>query len=221
MMGAGNIILKLVPCLVTALTLSGCVGLFIDKYGHVSADSKPVGEDGRAVFMPPDAPSISQGFRPAPPGESVSGVHNGIDIFHASGTPVIAAASGTVISSYFEPFAGRRIKIDHGQDENGLYVRTGYFHLKKRLVKEGDKVIRGQQIGTLGMSGLLAGFPHLHFEVRVGEDPAKGHEFKPMNPHRFWVNGVGVITCFDSTKEWPDTPFQTTYPIPCRGIVWK
>lgn len=205
------------------LVLSGCVGLFIKEYGVAARDDKTVRKDGQAVFISENTPSISQGFRPAPldgPLTRTTSGHNGIDIIGQSGAPVLACASGTVIDAFFDIFYGHRVDIDHGQDKNGRTVRSNYFHLQTRLVEKGHKIRRGQQIGTLGRTGLLAGFPHLHFEIRTA-DPLDPAIFEPVNPHRFWVNGIGVITCYDSTRQWPDTPFGTTYPVPCLGVDFQ
>lgn len=198
------------------LSLSGCVSLFIKPYGYVSADAERVRNDRRPVYMPYNAPSISQGYRPKRVTGGRSG-HEGIDIIDRSGTPVMAAAAGVVIESYFEPLFGRRIEISHGVDERGLPVMSRYLHLEKRLVEKGDIVVRGQQIGRLGRSGLLAGgILHLHYEVRVGSG-----QNNSMNPHRFWAEGVGIVTCFDKNRQWFDLPFNTTYPVPCKGVEWE
>lgn len=199
--------------------LIGCVHLFVKPYGYVSADAERVRPDRRPVFMPYNAPSISQGYKPKrlkSPGKASSG-HEGIDVIERSGTPVIAAASGVVIGSYFEPLFGRRIEIAHGVDEKGSPIMSRYLHLKERLVEKGDVVIRGQQIGVLGRSGLLAGgILHLHYEIRVGSG-----QNNSMNPHRFWADGIGVVTCFDKSRKWYDLPFNTTYPVPCREVDSK
>ncbi len=210
-------------CAAAMITLSGCAGLFIGQYGYVSPDSEKVREDGGTVIMPENAPSISQGYAPQDLEKihsETSYEHEGIDIVGKTGTPVIAPAAGVVIRSYFEPFYGSHIVIDHGKDDNGLYIRSAYFHLNKRLVKKGDHIVRGQQIGTLGSTGLLASFPHLHYEIRVGSKFDQ-FLFGPMNPHRFWVDGVGVVTCFNKNRQWTDKPFRTTYPVPCRGVDWQ
>ena len=216
----GVIVTIVALCSVATLSLSGCVGLLVKPYGFVSYDAEKVREDGGAVFMPENAPSISQGYRPQPAElshQATSSAHEGIDIIGKAGTPVIAPAPGVVLSSYFEPFYGSRVVIDHGKDKNGIYIKSKYFHLKKRLVKNGDKVVRGQQIGTMGRTGLLAaGISHLHYEIRSG-DKVDQYRFEPMNPHKFWVDGVGIVTCFDSSRKWVDKPFRTTYPVPCRG----
>jgi murein DD-endopeptidase MepM/ murein hydrolase activator NlpD len=208
-------------CVVAMLTLSGCIGLLVKPYGFVAFDAEKVRKDGSAIFIPENAPSIIQGYTPKPLEKSQTAAstgHNGIDIYGKTGIPVIAAATGIVINSYYELFYGNRIVIDHGQDENGLFIISRYLHLKKRLVKKGDNVVRGQQIGTLGRTGLQAAFiPHVHYEIRMGVELDQ-FKTEPMNPHRFWVDGVGVVTCFDSSRQWADRLFKTTYPVPCRGV---
>ena len=205
--------------LIGPILLSSCVTMFIKPYGYVSADAERVRLDRRLVNMPYNAPSISQGYKPKrlnALGKASAG-HNGIDIIDKSGTPVLAVASGVVIESYFELLFGRCIEIAHGVDEKGLPVKSRYVHLSERLVEKGDVVVRGQQIGELGRSGILAGgILHLHYEVRVGSG-----QNNSMNPHKFWSDGVGVVTCFDKNRQWDDLPFNTTYPVPCRGVEWK
>ncbi len=191
------------------LLLTSCAHMFIQQHGYIASDTESVRENREKAYIPGNAPSVSQGFKPQKG-------HEGIDIISRKGTPVMAAASGVVIRSLYRPLLGNRIVIDHGKDENGLYILSRYAHLDKRIVEEGDKVIGGQQIGTLGSTGLLAGgFPHLHFELRRGSRPDLSSS-NPINPHLFWVNGVGIVTCFDANKKWPAKPFGTTYPVPCK-----
>ena len=97
--------------------------------------------------------------------------HEGIDFPSESGTPIVAAASGKVIAAEVHPQYGKMIEIDHG---NGLVTR--YAHASALLVKEGDLVVRGQQIARVGTTGRSTG-PHLHFEVRLNG--------APQNPARF------------------------------------
>jgi len=87
--------------------------------------------------------------------------HRGNDLRSPMGNPVKAAADGVVILVGDHYYAGNSVYIDHG---NGMV--TMYFHLSKPIVKEGDKVQRGQAIGLSGMSGRATG-PHLHFSVSV------------------------------------------------------
>ena len=75
-------------------------------------------------------------------------------------TPILATANGTVKKSKKYGTYGNYIEIDHG---NGF--STVYAHLHRRYVKKGEKVNRGQKIGTLGNTGKSTG-PHLHYEVK-------------------------------------------------------
>lgn len=95
--------------------------------------------------------------------------HKGIDL-GTNGTeiPTYAAESGTVIVAGWNNSAGNWIIIDHG---NGLV--TKYMHHSHIFVKEGQKVIKGQQIGLTGTTGNSTGI-HLHFQVEengVAVDP--------------------------------------------------
>ena len=72
---------------------------------------------------------------------------------------MIATADGLVISSRYNSSFGHYIEISHG---NGY--KTIYGHLHNRKVFVGDKVLRGQQIGTIGNTGKSTA-PHLHYEV--------------------------------------------------------
>jgi murein DD-endopeptidase MepM/ murein hydrolase activator NlpD len=162
------------------------------------------------VVMPRGAPSISQQFYRDPDGSG----HLGIDVVDRIGTPVLAAAGGQVIDSYFEPAYGNRVTIDHGPNTNGLRDITVYKHLNSRKVSKGDGVGRGQMIATLGNTGALAGgIPHLHFEVRREVRP---QVFRAIDPHEVWVGGVGKVSCFDPAARIEPDGFRTTYPVPCR-----
>ena len=88
-----------------------------------------------------------------------SGSHTGLDFAAPSGTPVMAAASGTVVSTGYEGAYGNRVVINHG---NGY--QTTYNHLSSVSVSPGAKVSTGDQIGRVGTTGNTTG-SHLHFEV--------------------------------------------------------
>ncbi len=96
--------------------------------------------------------------------------HQGLDLAQDKYSPVYATADGTVVVSDYASGYGLAVMIDHG----GQY-ETLYGHLAKSVVKEGDKVCRGMQIGMVGSTGNSTG-PHVHYEVRfAGEshDPLK------------------------------------------------
>lgn len=95
------------------------------------------------------------------PGGIGSNFHPGIDIANSVGTPIIATADGTVVSSGWSSGYGETIEIDHG---NG--ITTLYGHNSQLVVHTGQSVKKGQLIAYLGSTGYSTG-PHLHYEVRV------------------------------------------------------
>ena len=198
----------------------GCSS-FVDKYG-TAPEIVDRDENTIDVILPENAPSISQHYRRLTednPPKNTLHEHLGIDIIAKPGTPIIAPANGRVVGSFFEPMYGNHIVIDHGEDEAGLRVNTRFYHLQKRLVKKGDTVVRGQQIGTLGRTGLLAGgLPHLHYELAR---EVSRNRLEAIDPNAYWMNGVGLVTCFDKAKQWTDQPFRTVYPVVCRDVEWE
>jgi murein DD-endopeptidase MepM/ murein hydrolase activator NlpD len=117
----------------------------------------------------------SEPFRPPRPGRvtspfgtarvlngEVQSRHLGTDFAGAVGAPVAAANAGVValVGDFY--LAGTVVYVDHGE---GLV--TGYFHLSRAEVAQGDTVARGQVIGRVGQSGRVTG-PHLHWIARYG-----------------------------------------------------
>ena len=87
--------------------------------------------------------------------------HTGLDIATSTGTPIVAAAAGTVTFSGYKGSYGNMIVISHG---NG--VQTYYGHCSKLYVSSGTTVSQGQTIAAVGSTGNSTG-PHLHLEVRI------------------------------------------------------
>ena len=85
--------------------------------------------------------------------------HPGIDIANDVGTPEVAADVGQVVVAGWGSY-GIYVEIDHG---NGFH--TIYGHMSAVLVKTGQVVAQGQEIGLMGATGRASG-PHLHFEIR-------------------------------------------------------
>ena len=132
---------------------------------------------------------------PGAPRDYRGGIHEGIDFPAAAGTPVLAAASGTIaradvsfldwnreqqeIALYealtlgYTPAAtldrirGRQVWIDHGK---GVITRYAHLSAVESSLFVGQKIEAGSLIGEVGSSGYPQGGPHLHFEVRVGDD---------------------------------------------------
>ncbi|NPV84948.1 MAG: peptidoglycan DD-metalloendopeptidase family protein [Anaerolineae bacterium] len=109
------------------------------------------------------------------------GGHNAIDYGLSSGTPVYAAAAGTVVYRYLNKDASQGavdsgLIIDHG---NGY--RTLYWHQDVIYVKQGDVVSKGQLIGLSGNVGKSSG-PHLHFGLRLTNGS------KDIDPYGWWAS---------------------------------
>lgn len=90
-----------------------------------------------------------------------SSIHTGLDIAASKGTPIKAAAGGTVIYSGRKGSYGNLLVIDHG---NG--VETYYGHCNSLVASTGEKVSQGQVVAYVGSTGNSTG-PHLHLEIRV------------------------------------------------------
>lgn len=99
-----------------------------------------------------------------------SSAHTGLDIAAPTGTPIKAAASGTVTFSGRKGAYGNMLVITHG---NG--VQTYYGHCSALYVSQGATVSQGQVIGAVGSTGNSTG-PHLHLEIRVN-----GVAYNPQN----------------------------------------
>lgn len=95
--------------------------------------------------------------------------HEGIDIGAPLGTRIAAAGDGRVVDvdAVDVGLCGKKVKLDHGAG-----ITTHYCHLDTVAVQVGQRVTAGATIGTVGHTGNAEpGFPHLHFEIRVGGNP--------------------------------------------------
>lgn len=121
--------------------------------------------------LQPAAGAIQGYFlRPFSGGVRTQGIHgyNGVDLAHACGMPIVAAAAGDVIlakAAGWNAGYGRYVTISHS---NG--TQTLYAHLSGVEVGAGWHVAKGQLIGYMGSTGLSTGC-HLHFEVRGARNP--------------------------------------------------
>lgn len=93
-------------------------------------------------------------------------MHNGIDLSAPCGTPLYAASEGVVRHMGFDASGGWRLVIGHGP-VGGASLETVYLHAQGYAVRAGDRVARGQLVGTMGTTGWSTGC-HLHFGVKAG-----------------------------------------------------
>ncbi|CAG35728.1 M23 family metallopeptidase [Desulfotalea psychrophila] len=107
----------------------------------------------------------------ADPLNSKAAFHSGVDIRGRRGDKIIATGDGIVEKAFYNGGYGNYVLISH---KNGY--KTAYGHMKKFLVRKGDKIQRGQTIGLVGNSGRSTG-PHLHYEVILNR--------KTINPSKY------------------------------------
>jgi murein DD-endopeptidase MepM/ murein hydrolase activator NlpD len=122
-------------------------------------------------------------------------VHTGVDIPAPKGTPVLAAGPGTVVWAGYgvyrggydtsDPY-GQAVTIRHDFGYQNQMLFTIYGHLDQIDVAEGQHVETGDQVGLVGETGVVTG-PHLHFEVRLGEN----NYFTTRNPELWIVPPIG------------------------------
>jgi murein DD-endopeptidase MepM/ murein hydrolase activator NlpD len=134
-----------------------------DQYEHL------VDQKAFLAALPTRKPAIGYytsgfGTRRAPFGGKVK-MHEGVDIANHPGTPIKATADGVVTFSNTKAGYGQTVIVDHGYG-----LQTWYAHTRKILVKNGQKVRRGDTIALLGSTGRSTG-PHCHYEVRVNGIP--------------------------------------------------
>lgn len=113
----------------------------------------PLAADGATLL------TSGYGHRPHP-SDGVIRFHRGVDLRAPGGAPVYAAADGRVVQSGSAGAYGWMVEIDHGAG-----LRSLYAHHRRNLVREGERVRRGQVIGLVGATGNATG-EHLHFELR-------------------------------------------------------
>ena len=179
---------------------------------------------------------IKQDYAKRPYRSRSDNTHRGIDFHHARGTPILAAAPGEVIATIDDYWgAGKTVIIYHGQLPEGGHLFTYYMHMEDIRVDEQTPVRRGQQIGTMGNTGALAGrFVHLHFATRTnsngnftyGKDMeySDSANFTHKNPHQYWYGANRqskevIIPIYVENRDYGDRGSHSTaltLPIPCH-----
>jgi murein DD-endopeptidase MepM/ murein hydrolase activator NlpD len=148
---------------------------------HIEQDLRTYEAVLRARAMTPSiwpvSGELTDGFggRSNPFGGGSFEFHTGQDIATLWGTPVSAAATGKVIFAGWQNGYGQIVIVDHG---GGLTTRYG--HLSHVDVVEGQKVARGEMLGRVGSTGRSTG-PHLHYEVRINDEPVNPKQYLPHN----------------------------------------
>ncbi|CAN5818261.1 M23 family metallopeptidase [soil metagenome] len=127
-----------------------------EAQAQAAAGSSGAGTASASGFIWPVNGAVVSGF-----GWRWGRMHEGIDISASSGTPIWAAAAGTVIHAGWLGGYGNLVVVDHG---DGL--ATAYAHASAILVGVGQQVSQGETLSLVGSTGNSSG-PHLHFEVRV------------------------------------------------------
>ncbi|HSJ61302.1 MAG TPA: peptidoglycan DD-metalloendopeptidase family protein [Jiangellaceae bacterium] len=135
--------------------------------------------EGTGSFVRPGTGPVTSSFGPRMhPILGYVKTHTGIDIGRGDGF-IYAADHGIVADARWNDGYGYMVIVDHGLID-GQQVSTLYAHQPGLSVDVGDKVAKGQPIGSVGSTGLSTG-PHLHFEVRIGG--------RPVNPWP-WISSA-------------------------------
>ncbi len=183
----------------------GLTSLTVFLSTNTYANTKVVSSTATSVpakaFIWPTQGVISRGFQ--------SSTHPGIDIAGEAGVPVVAAASGKVITSGWDDWGfGNYIRIKH---PNGSV--TVYGHNRRLLVSKGQEVAVGQTIGEMGSTGNSTA-PHLHFEVHP-------HGIEAVDPLRLLSkrNSENIIPPELATAEVQNNSAPVMQPIPQQRMV--
>ncbi len=169
-------------------------------------------------------------------------IHHGADFPNEPGTPVLAAGSGTVVHAGPRPsprtgvnYYGNTVIIKHDWQWRGQDVYTLYAHTLELFVHVGDHVEAGELIAGVGSSGGTTG-PHLHFEVRIGQNHY-GYTQNPalwLAPYVGWGTLAGrfedkegelisdaLISLEAITTDAPDREQRTYHPSIHSDDVWN
>ncbi len=132
----------------------------------IKAEEKRIKMERDRTFFWPTAGGVSSWWGPRlHPILRYTRLHGGLDIGGACGQPIWAAHSGTVTSVASSSASGNNVRIDHGM-RDGKRLESSYLHMDTFAVKQGQKVTKGQVIGTVGNTGLSTAC-HLHFTTYI------------------------------------------------------
>src|SRR5262245_30856541 len=150
-------------------------GLLTQPFGPSVIDAEP------AMFATADRAY----WQPFPGARYYPHFHAALDLAAAAGTPILASETGIVIESYYA-------RTNGGGNKVRVEIRPGtsycHNHMARRMVFVGDRVMKGQQLGTVGSTGWSTG-PHDHFWL--GFDDAVGSQIWPRlyDPVPYFMGG--------------------------------
>ena len=135
--------------------------------GGVGNKSVPVDAKMKGQFLPPISGAVVAGFGEVGDGRSntLGSIHNGIDVASALGIPVVSPATGVITLVGEDPQLGKIVKVDFGDGWSTVLGNFGDISVKK-----GQRIEKGEVIGTIGLSASLKK-PWLHFELRKNNQP--------------------------------------------------
>lgn len=188
-----NLLTAVVVAAVTSafwINAYGSGGEAVDAAGDSVVIGTPKVEVAESVVVGPAGLAIPvAGIQPAKLADTYTQaraggarVHDAIDIMAANGTPVVAAAPGTVEKLFFSKGGGGITAYVRSDDKRWIYY---YAHLDEYApgLQEGQRVERGSRIGTVGSTGNAnPEGPHLHFAIHRMEPGDDWHEGSPVNP---------------------------------------
>lgn len=142
--------------------------------GDAAGDAAPEDGAAAALFALP-LPLDEYGFISR---YYIANEHRGVDIAADAGVPITAPAAGVVrIATYHDSY-GNYVVLDHGLDGDGNVLSTLYAHMGAVAVQEGQAVAAGDQLGTVGNTGMSTG-NHLHLETFLNGVLCDPQEFFP------------------------------------------
>lgn len=169
----------------SADTAGGTDGIDTENGANDDTEVSAMQSDALPVFSSPVDNFVIKGYSADIPVFSHTmndyRVHRGVDIACSVGTPVCAAADGTVCEVYSDPMMGFTVGVSHS---GGALTRyRGLSEDSASLVSIGDEVTRGQVIGASGESALIesAEEAHVHFELTVNGEPADPAEYMSLS----------------------------------------
>jgi len=200
--GAGRVITIISTAVITAI-LTSAFWIFTFKILNAPGDVEAAGDVTNVQVAGEPKVAIAEGLVVGPAGLAIpvqgvkqdglldtftharagGRVHDAIDIMAAEGTPVIAAADGTIEKLFFSNGGGGITIYERSNDGKWTYY---YAHLQGYApgLAEGQKVRQGQVIGRVGHTGNAnAAGPHLHFAINRMEPGQKWYQGEPINPY--------------------------------------